>query len=214
MQNSQKTCTDDRDGSFAVLRSKRKTCSKEQDHVFLFFTNLVCRTSCNPALTAIMWFRKSQLQTPITINNLQQGYDFDNSKNVCSIKIDGWRFVQAYKSININWGKWLLRQAQNVLKLQEVSFRTILINNWTQRAVEQHFGDLWPVTPVTWNTIILTTVAWTDEMISCMIIRVLSFVKSDLRNYFKDWGKKWKHPKSTDSQHELSPKKRRTSKLK
>ena len=89
-----------------------------------------------------MWLRKSQLQNPITINNLQQGYDFDNSKNVCSIKIDGWRFVQAYKSININWGKWLLRQAQNVLKLQEVSFRTILINNWTQRAVEQHFGDL------------------------------------------------------------------------
>jgi len=89
-----------------------------------------------------MWLRKSQLQTPITINNLQQGYDFDNSKNVCSIKIDGWRFVQAYKSININWGKWLLRQAQKVLKLQEVSFRTILINNWTQRAVEQHFGDL------------------------------------------------------------------------
>jgi len=36
----------------------------------------------------------------------------------------------------------LLRQAQKVLKLQEVSFRTILINNRTQRAVEQHFGDL------------------------------------------------------------------------
>jgi len=169
-----------------MLRSERKNCSKKQDHLFLFFINLVCRTFCNPALTAVMWLRKSQLQTPIVINNLQQGYEFDNSKNVCSIRIDGWRFVQAYKSININWRKWLLRQAQKVLKLQEVRFRTILINKRTQRAVEQHFGDLWPVTPVTWNTIILTTVAWADEMISCMIITVLSFVKSDLRNFFKD----------------------------
>jgi len=40
---------------------------------------------------------------------------------MCNIEIDYWRFVQTYKSIDMNWGKRLLHHTQS--KVFEVAGR-------------------------------------------------------------------------------------------
>ena len=52
-----------------IFTNKRKTCSKKQNHHYMFPMHLVWTIFCNPAFTAIMWLRMNQLQTPITISN-------------------------------------------------------------------------------------------------------------------------------------------------
>ena len=46
------------------------------------------------------------------------------------------------RSTSIEESGYYAKRNETFLKLQEVNFQTILINNRTQAAVEQHFGDM------------------------------------------------------------------------
>jgi len=99
------------------------------------------------------------------------------------------------------------KRNEKFLKLQEVNFQTILINNWTQGAVEQHFGDM------KHNYFNNGRLDRLDDFAYDYHRSIILQEKQFAEFYLNTKKQKRKHPKSTNSKHELSPKKRRTSKL-
>ena len=88
-----------------------------------------------------------------------------------------------------------------------MNFQTILINNRTQIAVEQHFGDM------KHNYFNNGRQDRLDDFVYDYHSSIVRQEKQFAEFYVSTKKKQRKNPKSTNSKHELSPKKRRTSKL-
>ena len=94
------------------------------------------------------------------------------------------------------------KRNEKFLKLHEVNCQTILINNRTQGAVEQHFGD------IKHNYFNNGRLDRLDDFVydyhSSIILQEKQFAKF----YLNTKKQKRKHSKSTNIKHELSPKKK------
>jgi len=98
----------------------------------------------------------SQLQTPITINYFVNKVMTLIIPRICATSklIFGDLSRHINRSTSTEESGYYGKRNGKFLKLQEVNFQTILINNLSQAALEQHFGD------VKHNYLI--TFAWTD----------------------------------------------------